>query len=297
MSAPAGSHDLYRLSAPESPPRAVVASIPHAGTLVPEEIRRAFRDAGQARLPMTDWHLGRLYDFLPALGVTVLEARVSRYVVDLNRDPESRPLYPGRFETGLVPLVDFEGEAIWAVPPGAEEIAERRRRFHAPYHARLENLLAAVRERAGAVLLLDLHSVASGPNRISPALVEDIFLGDRDGTSAPETVAKTFAAAYARAGLRVSRNRPYKGGYITAHYGTLPGVTALQIEMAERVYMDEDRPHDPDEARLAAARERLRGVFVEALDRLAPRGAPLVPGARRTADGQPSGRARPRGRS
>ncbi len=278
--APSAS-EVFSFTPARPPARAVVASIPHAGTGVPDALRRAFRNAAQARLPMTDWHLGRLYDFLPALGVGVLEARMSRYVADLNRDPESRPLYPGRFETGLVPVTDFAGEAIWATPPDAAELARRRREVFDPYHARLLAALEEARAAAGHVLLLDLHSVASAANRIAPALVEEIFLGDRDGATAPAAVPETFVRAYAGRGLTVARNRPYKGGYITAHYGTLPGVSALQIEMAERVYMDEDRPEDPDEERLERARALLREVFEECLERLAPRGRPLAPEARR----------------
>lgn len=274
--------DVFRFTPAAAPARAVVVSIPHAGTEVPDEIRRAFRTPAHARLPMTDWHLGRLYDFLPTLGVAVLEARVSRYVADLNRDPEGQPLYPGRYETGLVPLRDFAGEEIWKTPPDAEECARRRRLVFDPYHARLAAALAEVRARAGHVLLLDLHSVSSAPNRITPALVEEIYLGDRDGASAPEIVAESLARAYEARRLRVSRNRPYKGGYITAHYGAWAGVSALQIEMAERVYMDENEPESPDPGRLAAARALLREIFETALDRLAPRGRPLVPEARRS---------------
>lgn len=273
--------EVFRCTPAQAPARAIVASIPHAGTFVPEDVRRAFRSAGQARLPMTDWHLGRLYDFLPSLGVALLEARASRYVADLNRDPESRPLYPGRFETGLVPFVDFTGEEIWTERPGPDEIARRRRLVFDPYHRRLAALLEETRAASGSghVLLLDLHSVASGPSRIAPALVEDIFLGDRDGSTAPAAVPETFVRAYETRGLRVARNRPYKGGYITAHYGALPGVSALQIEMAERVYMDEDRPDDPDEERFERARALLREIFEECFERLAPRGKPLVPDA------------------
>jgi N-formylglutamate amidohydrolase len=277
--------EVFRFVPACEPRRAVVVSIPHAGTVVPDEVRRAFRTPAQARLPMTDWHLGRLYDFLPTLGVAVLEARTSRYVVDLNRDPEGRALYPGRFETGLVPLTDFAGEEIWRTPPDAAEIARRRRAVFDPYHARLVLALEEARDPKGHVLLLDLHSVASAPNRIAAALAEDIFLGDRDGATAPAVVPETFARAYARKGLKAVRNRPYKGGYITAHYGTWLGVSSLQIEMAERVYMDEEQPESLDEERFATARALLRDVFAESLDRLAPRGGALAFEGRREGSG------------
>jgi N-formylglutamate amidohydrolase len=63
-------------------------------------------------------------------------------------------------------------------------------------------------------------------------------------------------------GLRVSRNQPYKGGYITDHYGRLKDVEAVQIEMCQRVYMEEDAPEGaPEQPRFSRARELLREVF------------------------------------
>ena len=68
--------------------------------------------------------------------------------------------------------------------------------------------------------------------------------------------------AFTAAKLRVSRNEPYKGGYITDHYGRMEGVEALQIEMCQRVYMDEDAPADaPGQPRFEQARAMLHGVF------------------------------------
>lgn len=283
VSSPTGG--LFRLWPAQPPARPVVVSIPHTGTWLPEALRGNFRGESQARLPMTDWHLAALYEFLPRLGITVLVAEVSRYVVDLNRDPHERPLYPGRFETTLVPRWDFTGEEIWRVPPTPDEIAARCETYFRPYHRRLQALLEDSLSRFGSVLLLDLHSVASGPNRIARTLAHEIFLGDRDGITAPPIVRASFTEAYLEEGLRVSANDPYKGGYITAHYGTsYPGVCALQIEMAERVYMDEEHPEVLDEKRLAHARELLQRVFLRTLDRLAPRGGPLLAEVRRAGE-------------
>ncbi|HVC36986.1 MAG TPA: N-formylglutamate amidohydrolase, partial [Gammaproteobacteria bacterium] len=89
-------YEIRAASAPEIP---LLVSIPHAGTYVPDSIAADFASDYIRSLPMTDWHLHHLYDFLPELGVTTIYATYSRFVADLNRPPDNTPLYPGRFET------------------------------------------------------------------------------------------------------------------------------------------------------------------------------------------------------
>src|SRR5262249_28211165 len=92
---------------------ALLTSIPHTGTFVPADVRRQFANPSVSAEMMTDWHLHELYAFLPDLGIDVIHATHHRFVVDLNRPADSRPLYPGRFETTLVPTETFQGEPIW----------------------------------------------------------------------------------------------------------------------------------------------------------------------------------------
>ena len=173
----------YVIRPPRGEPLPVVVSIPHTGTAVPPEVASRFASKDIAALPMTDWHLHRLYDFLPDMGITTLFATWSRFVVDLNRPPDSRPLYPGRFETGLVPTETFDREAVFSIPPDATDVEQLRRRYHQPYHDRLAALLAITRGRFGRAILIDAHSIASGATAVHDELENDICLGNRDGTS------------------------------------------------------------------------------------------------------------------
>jgi N-formylglutamate amidohydrolase len=158
----------------------------------------------------------------------------------------------------------FQGESIWREPPTRDEVEAHRRAVHAPYHAELARLLADLGARFGTVHLIDAHSVASRASRLHPELVEEVFLGDRDGQTCPERFVAAVERGFAARGRAVVRNRPYKGGYITEHYGRLAGVAALQIEMAQRVYMDEADPHRALAApRFAAARAQLAELFAE----------------------------------
>ena len=162
------SPEPFIVRPPRAPAIPVVVSIPHTGTLLPEDTRRRLASPAMAEQPMTDWHLHDLYDFLPELGVTTIHAVYSRFVADLNRPPDGRALYPGRFETGLVPLETFQGEPMFAEPPDTEEMAVIRDVVHRPYHHELARLLRGQIETHGRVVLVDAHSVASVPSRLAP---------------------------------------------------------------------------------------------------------------------------------
>ncbi len=239
-----------------------MVSIPHTGVEVPTGIVDNFAGDAIAALPMTDWHLHRLYDFLPALGIATIHANYSRFVIDLNRPPKPQSLYPGRFETGLVADETFQGQPIWKSNPTAEMIEQRRDSFHRPYHEQLTRMLEEKVSRFGQAFLIDAHSIASTANKMHEELVQEIYLGDRDGQSCRPPMMGFFAAEFSQAGLKVSRNDPYKGGYITAHYGQMPAVQALQIEMCQRLYMDEANPAGgPDHPKFSEMKQRLMDIF------------------------------------
>lgn len=268
----------FGLRPPTAPPVPLVVSIPHTGTWLPPEVRASLASPAMHAQPMTDWHLHLLYDFLPALGATTIFATVSRFAVDLNRPPRPRALYPGRFETGLVPLETFQGEQVFGAPPDEAEIERRRLTWHAPYHARLQELLDETRARFGRAVLVDAHSVASAPSRLHGALENEIYLGDRDGETCRPWLRDLLHEGFAGEGLSVVVNAPYKGGYITDHYGRQPGVDAIQIEMVQRAYMDEADPAGgPAHPRFAVTRHRLARVLGRLAEALRPAGDATSP--------------------
>jgi N-formylglutamate amidohydrolase len=245
----------------------VLVSIPHTGVLLPPEVSRDLASDQMRAGAMTDWHLDALYAFLPEFGIDVIHAVYHRFVIDLNRAPEAQPLYPGRFETTLVPLETFQGEPVYARPPATDEVKRRIALFHAPYHAALERRLAEKTEKFGHCYLIDAHSVESRASRLHGALVEDVFLGDRDGTTCDPGFTSLLDGAFGKRGLKVSRNAPYKGGYITAHYGCGELVQSLQIEMCQRLYMTEGEPQTAvGSPQFVKMQRLLRAVFGDVAD-------------------------------
>ncbi|MGQ0663151.1 MAG: N-formylglutamate deformylase [Pseudomonadota bacterium] len=234
---------LFRYAPGTAP---VLVNVPHAGTYVPPEILGRFAPAAGA-LPDTDWHVDRLYEFAGRLGLGLLAATHSRYVVDLNRDPSGAGLYPGADNTELVPLSTFERQPVYrpGQAPDAAEIAARIGDYWQPYHARLKSELDGFRQRFGIAVLWDAHSIRSQVPRFFAGRLPDFNLGSARGTSAdPELIARVKARLAAAPGFTSVLDGRFTGGYITRAYGRpRDGVHALQLEMAQASYMDEAPPY------------------------------------------------------
>ena len=207
-------------------------------------------------LPDTDWHVEKLYDFVASEGITLMTATQSRYVVDLNRDPSGAELYAGADNTELCPTRTFADEPIYehGGAPDAEEITQRIVTHFLPYHQTLAMEIARVKKIHGYAVLLDGHSIRSEVPRFFTGRLPDLNLGTASGTScAPEVEAVAVSVLQEAAGFTHVVNGRFKGGWITRHYGRpYDHVHALQLEMAQRCYMDEAPPYAWDATRAAA---------------------------------------------
>ena len=222
----------------------IILSVPHCGTQFPPELKSLYKAEMIAAPDDTDWFVDRLYDFAPALGITMITANYSRWVIDLNRDPESKPLYTdGRIITGLCPTTNFLGESIYQdnrKEVDAMEISRRVDQYYMPYHTKLNELLDKAKEKFGKVLLWDCHSIRQSVPSIHKQRFPDLILGDADGTSASPGLSETTLKGIESSGYQVSHNYPFKGGYITRHYGRpAEQYHALQLEMTKMNYMDD----------------------------------------------------------
>ncbi|HXR57145.1 MAG TPA: N-formylglutamate deformylase [Casimicrobiaceae bacterium] len=242
---------LWQLHQGDSP---LIVSVPHAGRHVPDAIALRMQPNALA-LPDTDFHVDRLYRFVPATGATFVVATHSRYVVDLNRDPSGAALYPGADNTELCPTRTFANDAIYlpGEAPSGREIAARRATFFDPYQALLATQIARVHDRHGHALLLDGHSIAAVVPRFFAGRLPDLNLGTADGHSCAPSVEALAAGVLSRAsGFTHVVNGRFKGGYITRHFGAPDRrVHALQLEMVQDCYMDESQPNRFDPARAA----------------------------------------------
>lgn len=257
--------DIYTLHRGSAP---LLVSLPHDGSGIPEAL--AVRMTPEARrAPDTDWHVSRLYAFVRELGASILVPRHSRYVIDLNRGEDDTSLYPGQNTTGLVPLVRFTGEPVYLprCEPDSAEVAERIETYWRPYHAALRGELDRIRALHGRAVLWEGHSIrGSGLPFLFEGRLPDLNLGTANGAScSPALQARIEQALAAQADYDWVANGRFKGGHITRHYADpANGIQAVQLELSQRTYMDEDS-FDYDEARAARLQALLQPLLGIAL--------------------------------
>jgi len=218
----------------------LLISVPHDGCHIPPDIMKRMTPAG-INIPDTDWHVAELYGFARDLGAHLLVANYSRYVIDLNRSAADEVLYPGQVATGLCPTQTFAGENIYSDAGVIDaEKAERIEHYWRPYHDRLAAILSAIRDQYGYALLWDAHSIPSRVPRLFEGTLPELNIGTNAGESCAARIETAVAAVAGDSEYSAVVNDRFKGGYITRHYGRpATGMHALQLEIAQRAYMDE----------------------------------------------------------
>src|SRR4051794_9108068 len=201
----------------------LILSIPHAGV---DLLHYAPRFASEwiARRD-ADWHIPQLYDFAADLGATIIRTSLSRSIIDVNRDPSGASLYPGQATTELCPTTTFDGEPLYkgGEAPGAQEIAERRQSYFAPYHAALGREIERLRAMHGRVALYDAHSIRSRIPRLFDGELPLFNLGTNDGRACSPTLRARLAARLAASGQPHVVDGRFKGGSITRTFGRPTG--------------------------------------------------------------------------
>jgi N-formylglutamate deformylase len=246
----------------------ILISVPHCGTAFPDELKDQY-DPELIKAPIdTDWFVNRLYDFAPSMGISMVTAHYSRWVIDLNRDPQSKPLYiDGRIITELCPTTTFLGKSLYKdkrkeIAPS--EIERRVQQYYLPYHKKISEELRRLKNKFGKVLLWDCHSIKQLVPTIRQEKFPDLILGDADETSASTILIQSVLETLKISIYTLSHNHPFKGGYITRYFGK-PNENqhALQLEMTKVNYMDTDEVnYDFDKA------EQMRLVLTNTLMKL-----------------------------
>lgn len=253
----ADGHPAFTLALRDPPPVPVLLAVPHAGRVYPEQFAATLRDAPATALRLED----RLIDLVAEqvardTGAALLVAHAPRAMIDLNRAPDdvdwdmvagAAPerrvrLAAGRRARsglGLVPRrLPGLGE-LWRRRTTQAELAARIEQVHQTYHTALARALETLRDRWGAALLIDLHSMPPlGPKR-GPDPAADFVIGDRFGASSDAALSAAAFDHFAGAGRRAAHNRPYAGGYgLDRHAAPTRGLHALQLEVCRTAYLD-----------------------------------------------------------
>lgn len=266
------SKESFRISPPSSTEVPILLSVPHCGTNFPGELASQFKPELRQAPDDTDWYVDHLYNFAAEMGITMIAAVNSRWVIDLNRDPESKPLYSdGRIITALCPATTFMGQPIYIderKEVAGEEVKRRAALYFEPYHKKVQELLDGLKKKFGKVLLWDCHSIRQRVPMIHKEKFPDLILGDADGTSASPGLIEGVLSVLDHSSYSVSHNHPFKGGYITRHFGRpAENQHALQLEMTKINYMN-DTEQEYDNTRAEAMRTLLKRNFEKLIDQL-----------------------------
>jgi N-formylglutamate amidohydrolase len=264
----------FTLTLANETPIPVLIAVPHAGRAYPAGLTARMRDPIHAALRLEDRHVDGLAEAIAQMTeAALLVAHAPRAMLDLNRAPEDVDwsmvvgAVPGgasgggrhslanrraRGGLGIVPrrLAGF-GE-IWKDRLESSDLERRIASIHRPYHAALSTTLESLRDRWGAALLLDLHSMPPLPPRSAGQAPPEFVIGDRFGASCNRTLASVALDYFAAHDRPVAHNRPYAGGYVLdRHAAPARGIHAIQLEVCRSSYLD---------ARLAEPSGRAAGV-------------------------------------
>jgi N-formylglutamate amidohydrolase len=267
---PGSDRPAFSLSLSDASPIPVLIAAPHGGRDYTDELRARMRDSAYSALRLEDRHVDALAgEISRQTGAALLIAHAPRAMIDLNRASDdmdwsmvadgapsevrnSAANRRSRSGLGLVPRrLPGLGE-IWKKRLSRDELQARIDGVHAPYHATLAGALETLRDRWGAALLIDLHSMPPLKARHPGERPPEFVIGDRFGASCD---ARLVAAAFAwlrEQGRSVAHNRPYAGGYVLDRHGApARGIHAIQLEVCRSAYLD---------ARLDAPSGRMAGM-------------------------------------
>lgn len=241
----------------------ILISIPHAGTHLTPEVASGLSDAA---LPLsdTDWHIPKLYDFARALGASILVGQYSRFVIDLNRPSDDKPLYTTA-TTGLYPDTLFDGRATFK--PGMTPTDAQRQQYldeiWQPYHQKIQSELARMKQEFGYALLFDAHSIASVIPRLFDGQLPDLNLGTNSGESCAPALSEVLEkTCQQQTRFTHILNGRFKGGYITRAYGQPENdVHAVQLELAQVNYMEEIEPFSYSEDKASELQALLKPLL------------------------------------
>jgi N-formylglutamate deformylase len=248
----------FVLTEPRAPEVPVVVEVPHAGLEVDAEALSTLVAPAVAIGRDADLYVDELYADAPDLGATLLTARMSRYVCDLNRaehdvDRDTVLGATGRASPhGLIWRSTTDNRPAIARPLPKSELERRLRAYYRPYHDRLDELVRQRLADHGFVIVVSGHSMPSrgrdghdDPGRERA----DVVPGTRQQTTAARAVIEVAERVAERFHFGLAHDEPYRGGHTTIRYGRpAAGIHAIQIELNRKLYMDEvtlaKKPHE-----------------------------------------------------
>ncbi len=242
----------------------VILTFPHGGTEIPKNIWNNLNENGRL-LADTDWHIYRLYDGL-LKNSTTLQAVFHRYVIDANRDPNGKSLYPGQNTTGLCPIIDFDNKPIWQQghDPDNAEIKSRRKAYHAPYHNALTTEIKRVKAIHGCVIIYDCHSIRSETSYLFDGILPHFNIGSNDQTTCAKIIEDSVLRDCAAASdYSHVLNGRFKGGWTTRNYAKpKENIHCIHMELTQSSNASDVKPWADDQSKANKLLPLLKEILI-----------------------------------
>jgi len=199
----------------------LLASVPHAGWIVPPEVE-PFNLLSTDQI-ITDGDEGaREIYAIEELVNKFVTTDIARAFVDVNRKENDLSV------DGVVKTHTCWNIPVYKSPLPPTLIKQLLDRYYFPYHAQLTNSAGK-----DIMLAVDCHTMASSGPPVGPdpgSIRPMVCLSNADGTCPEEwfcLLADCLGEAF---GCEISLNKPFKGGYITRHHSK--EIPWLQLELS-----------------------------------------------------------------
>ena len=216
----------------------ILVSMPHSGLcLLPEMEKKLSKEA--KILPDTDWYIPELYDFLPTINASIISANYSRYVVDLNRPIDDKPLYASK-TTGLFPDILFSDKPVFI--NGTQHLDATKAQIKVdiwqPYHDKIRSELARIKAKFGFAILFDAHSIAEQVPMLFDGKLPNFNFGNNNGNTCASELMNALDELVSATNYSHVSNGRFKGGYITRSFGQpSQDIHAIQLELSQATYL------------------------------------------------------------
>ncbi|WP_306142702.1 N-formylglutamate amidohydrolase [Roseibium sp. MMSF_3412] len=248
----------------------LILCLPNSGTDVPKPVSARFNATGRLQADLS-WRLERLFGFSADLGLTVLRSSISRYVIDVDKDPAT-PL-AAAFDplAALCPATTLDGKNIYqdGEEPGPTEIEQRVLLFHAPFHKALRQQVDRLMRKHGTVVLVDCQSMRSHIKGVTAEELPELSIGTADGAACDADLRNLFVGMLSGLkGLDLGVDAQTRGGFIVEAFGRPErGVHGLTLLIAQRAYLrHESPPFEPDKGKATRLQEVLSDCFSSLTD-------------------------------
>jgi N-formylglutamate deformylase len=254
LSGTAVSPGVFLRHEPTGGPAPVLVDVSRSGREYPADFR--------SPLPFTEVHdnvsmyVEELCAGAPASGATLLFACFPNTYIDTNRSASDidesmiegewpGPITQSDFTQrglGLLKRLSRYGTQMQERKLTVEEVQERLRRYHEPYHQELGRLLGSFRSTFGAAWQLSFHcmSAIGAPTHADPGKERaDFCVGDVHGKTCTPEFLDLVVETLRGTGHTVSINFPYYGGELTLrHSDPANKIHSIFIEINKRMFIE-----------------------------------------------------------